>query len=324
MYITPILKGIATLIPLVKKFVMKRTGGTDSARYCYAVWLRHLLMACENGLSVQPKIIAEIGPGDSLGIGLAALISGAEKYYAFDIFKYANYERNIMIFDELVELFRKKESIPNEDEFPNLKPYLKSYEFPLHILNEYYLGEFLKKESIGIIKKGLKMTSDSKESCIQYIAPWYDTKAIEESSVDMIFSQAALEHVEDLEKFYEMQYFWLKPGGFASHQIDFKSHGITKEWNGHWKYSSFVWKLIQGSRLYSLNRKDHSVHIALLEKNNFRIICDIKIENLEGIRREQLAPEFCDISSDDLVCSGAYIQAVKVVPNNFCDDPGRV
>src|SRR5205823_13172626 len=116
MYITPILQGLATLIPGMKNFVAQRTGGTDSARYCYAVWLRHLLMAYENGLSVQPKIVAEIGPGDSLGIGLSALISGTEKYYAFDIFKYANYERNVRIFDELVELFEKKEDIPNEIE----------------------------------------------------------------------------------------------------------------------------------------------------------------------------------------------------------------
>src|SRR5215510_12622076 len=146
MYIMPVLKGIATFIPGVRKLVVKRTGGTDSARYCYAVWLRHLLMAYGNGLSVQPKIVAEIGPGDSLGIGLAALISGAEKYYAFDIVKYANCERNTMIFDELVELFAKKENIPDEIEFPNLKPHLKSYEFPAHILDEHRLTECLKQE----------------------------------------------------------------------------------------------------------------------------------------------------------------------------------
>jgi hypothetical protein len=108
MEIMPVLKGIATSIPGVRNFIMQRTGGTDSASYCYAVWLRYLLMAYENGLDSQPKIVAEIGPGDSLGIGLSALITGAEKYYAFDIIKYANYERNSTIFDELIEIFRKK------------------------------------------------------------------------------------------------------------------------------------------------------------------------------------------------------------------------
>jgi SAM-dependent methyltransferase len=313
MYITPMLRGIATLIPGVRNFVAQRTGGTDSARYCYAVWLRHLLMAYENDLSVQPKIVAEIGPGDSLGIGLAALIAGAEKYYAFDIRKYANYERNAIIFDELVELFIKKENIPDEDEFPNLKPYLKSYKFPKNILNEYRLIECLKQERIDTIRENLKMVGDKIGNSIQYFAPWYDIKIIEEASVDMIFSQAVLEHVNDLEDTYEKQYFWLRPNGFISHQIDFKSHGITKEWNGHWRYTNFVWKIIQGSRPYSLNRQPHSVHLKLLEKNNFRILCDVRTKNASGIRREHLAAEFCDISNDDLACSGSFIQAVKVV-----------
>jgi Methyltransferase domain len=315
MYITPVLKGIATLIPGVKNFVVKRTGGTDSARYCYAVWLRCLLMAYENGLSVQPKIVAEIGPGDSLGIGLAALISGTEKYYAFDIFKYANYERNIVVFDELVKLFEKKENIPSEIEFPNLKPYLKSYDFPDHILNEYRLTECLEQERIEKIRRNLKTIDDDKETNIQYFVPWYNTEIIEEMSVDMVFSQAALEHVDDLEDAYKKQYCWLKPNGFVSHQIDFKSHGITKEWNGHWKYDNFTWKIIQGSRPYSLNRQPHSMHIELLKKNNFEILCDIKTENLEGICREHLATEFCSISNEDLICSGSFIQAIKVVPN---------
>jgi hypothetical protein len=315
MHITPVLKGIATLIPGVKNFVAQRTGGTESARYCYAVWLRHLLMAYENDLSVQPKIVAEIGPGDSLGIGLAALISGAEKYYAFDILKYANYERNVKIFDGLVELFTKKENVPDEIEFPNLKPYLKSYRFPTHILDEYRLTECLKQERIDTIRKSLEMIGGNRETNIRYFVPWYDTEVIEEASVDMVFSQAVLEHVDDLQYAYEKQYCWLKPNGFVSHQIDFKSHGITKEWNGHWRYRNFTWKIIQGSRPYSLNRQPHSVHVRLLEKNNFRIICDVKTENVAGIRREHLAAEFCGISSDDLACSGSFIQAVKVVPS---------
>src|SRR2546428_4351319 len=196
MYVTPVLKGIVTFMPGVKNFVAKRTGGTDSARYCYAVWLRHLLMAYENGLSVEPKIVAEIGPGDSLGIGLAALISGSEKYYAFDIIKYANYERNTLIFDELVDLFARKERIPDNVEFPNIKPHLKSYDFPAHVLSECRLTECLKQERINTIRKSLEHLNDNEETNIQYFVPWNDVKIIKERSVDMIFSQAVLEHVD--------------------------------------------------------------------------------------------------------------------------------
>ena len=37
--------------------------------------------------------IAEIGPGDSIGVGLLALLLGVEKYYAFDVVKFANVEK---------------------------------------------------------------------------------------------------------------------------------------------------------------------------------------------------------------------------------------
>jgi SAM-dependent methyltransferase len=313
MYITPVIKGIATRIPGVKTLVARKTGGTDSARYCYAVWLRHLLMAFDNGICVPPKVVAEIGPGDSLGIGLAALISGAAKYYALDICKYANYERNINVFSELVALFGSKEDIPGEAEFPNLKPYLKSYAFPSQILTGDRLSECLQPARLQTIRTAIESANDVNARCVQYIAPWYDGAVIQEASVDMILSQAVLEHVDDLERAYESQYRWLKPNGVVSHQIDFKSHGITKEWNGHWRYPSRTWKMIHGSRPYSLNRRPHSVHLELLEKNGFRILCDVRGEQGEGIRREDLAREFREMSDDDLVCSGSFIQAMKVV-----------
>ena len=70
-----ICRGISTYFPIVEKRIIKSTRGTNSARYCYAIWMRHLLKLQENGLTSIPKIIAELGPGDTLGIGLAAMIS---------------------------------------------------------------------------------------------------------------------------------------------------------------------------------------------------------------------------------------------------------
>ena len=54
----------------------------------------HLVMAHRSGLSTQPEVVAELGPGDSLGIGMAALLTGAEVYYAFDVVEYASNQRN--------------------------------------------------------------------------------------------------------------------------------------------------------------------------------------------------------------------------------------
>ena len=119
MRIKQILFGIGSYIPGVYNRFSGGTGGTDSAEYCYSLWLRHLVMAYKHGLlNKLPNVVAEVGPGDSLGVGLAALISGSNKYYAFDIVEYLNNTRNLEIFDQLVDLFKHRQILPTEDEFP--------------------------------------------------------------------------------------------------------------------------------------------------------------------------------------------------------------
>ncbi len=88
-----LLSGLASWLPGYD--VARTTGGTDSARYCYSVWLRHLVLAASSGRlqAGVPRIVAELGPGDSVGIGIAALLSGAERYYALDLLPYSDLRR---------------------------------------------------------------------------------------------------------------------------------------------------------------------------------------------------------------------------------------
>lgn len=308
-----LLIGVASYVPGLLKIFNIGTGGTISARYCYTVWLRHLTIAHKNGLSPQLDTIAELGPGDSIGIGLAALISGANKYYALDAVKYARNKRNIKIFDELVTLFKAREKIPDEIEFPRIKFCLDSYDFPSHILTEKHLGEALKQDRLDSIRKALLNLDGGDENGIQisYCVPWYDLAVVKENSIDMIYSQAVMEHVDNLDYTYEVLHRWLKPSGFLSQDVDFRSHGTASKWNGHWGYSDFVWKLMRGKLPYLLNRRLHSEHINLLEKFGFKIVCDLKTKDTSGIKRESLAPKFKDMSDDDLITSTAFIQAIK-------------
>src|SRR3954463_68628 len=130
MRIKPLLFGLATVVPGVYAALSRPTGGTDSPRYCYTVWLRHLVTATANGLDSHPRVVAEMGPGDSLGVGLAALISGAEAYYAVDVVQRANVDMCLRVFDGLVELFERRASLPDATESPRVRPGLGSYEFP--------------------------------------------------------------------------------------------------------------------------------------------------------------------------------------------------
>jgi SAM-dependent methyltransferase len=272
-------------------------------------------MAKENGLNPNPKIVAELGPGDSIGIGLAALISGSKKYLALDVVEYADTKRNLDIFKELVALFKNRTAIPGQDEFKKVKPILNRYDFPVDILDEARLERALEKERIESLWQAVKHPENN-NNILQYHVPWHGKNIIERESVDLLFSQAVLEHVDDLKKTYKSMFSLLKPTGYISHQIDFKCHGTANEWNGHWQYTDFMWKLIKGKRSYFLNREPHSTHIAMLEKEGFKIVIDQKIKSKSNLTIDDLPNRFNSMSEEDLTTSGAFIQAVKPDAND--------
>lgn len=298
-------------------------------------------MANLNGiLDGVPSVIAELGPGNSLGSGLAGLISGAEKYYGFDVVEYCSSAKTLELFDEIVELFRKKSDIPGESEFPDLKPYLDSYKFPEHIFENGRLKKALCDDRIAKLRNAVALFSKKYERktinnkqqkyasqalaeplgvshgqaggrVISYYVPWDKIGLIEEMTVDMIYSQAVMEHIDDLSGAYKKMRLWLKPGGIVSHQIDFKSHGTAAKWNGQWAYGDFVWKIIKGGKPYLINRAAHSEHIAFLKNEGLKIACDVCVKKTDGIQRNKLARKFKALSDEDLLISGAFLQAVK-------------
>lgn len=300
-------------LPVLSKAASVSTGGTDSARYCYSVWLRHLVKAHENGLPTHPAAVAELGPGDSIGVGLAALLSGAQTYYAFDAVNYFNSTRNVQVFDELVELFCKRENIPDNREFPEVRPVLDSYEFPSDALTDAHLRDCLRRERAEAIREELLDFKRAQPRFIFYAAPWDEQTVLRPSSIDTVYSQAVLEHVNDLEGTYQSLFKWLKPGGIMSHVIDFRCHGCAEQWNGHWSYSDLTWKLIRGKRSWLINRVSHDIHLALLREHGFDVVYELREHATlsSGIDRSRLAPAFRDISDEDLKTSGAFIQAVK-------------
>src|SRR5262249_52208311 len=167
-----LLSGLATYLPGYERVGM--TGGTDTAEYCYSVWLRHLLHAQAAGASrAVPHTVAELGPGDSIGIGLAALLSGAEKYYALDVVRYSDLRTNLAIFDRLVQLFTHRAEIPDARIFPGLRPALERYDFPHEVLSEAYLARMLRPARVAEIRASIEH-ADTDGSRIVYHVPWND------------------------------------------------------------------------------------------------------------------------------------------------------
>lgn len=314
--------GLATYIPGMHERLTRGPGGTDSARYCYSVWLRHLRRAHQAGVWNDPAIIAELGPGNSLGMGLAALLTGAERYFAFDVVEHANNQRNLTIFDELVELFAARAGIPDEAEFPAVKPYLDDYGFPHELLTEAQLRRTLQPERVARIRQALEAGNQQRDAPIRYVVPWAETssqlragtgtasEALDLGSVDMIFSQAVMEHVDDLDVAYGAMRQWLSPTGFISHQVDFKSHGTARQWNGHWTISRLEWRLMRGRRPSLINRQPCSTHLQLLQKHEFQTLVESRVRMDSAVRKSKLAAPFKALSDDDLTTSGVYLLAV--------------
>jgi len=301
-----VLKGLLTFIPGAVRILPKgRTGGTDSARYCYEVWMKHLTMLHAYGMESMPRVLAELGPGDSLGIGLAALLSGVERYYAFDVVGYSNREGNLLVFDELVRLFEMRAGRPSVG-WPDYDRYLDADLFPSHILTERLLGSSLSPERVERIR-GSILDPDSGDSMISYMVPWSSVRLMERGTVGLVISHAVLEHVTDLDATYRDLASWLGAGGMMSHQIGLVSHGITEEWNGHWAIPEPLWMVIMGRRPYLLNRQPCSVHLELLRKQGFEIVHLMKKHRDDGIDRSSLSKRWKTLSDDDLSCSDVYL-----------------
>lgn len=305
-----LMKGAATFVPgAYSALSKKRTGGSDSARYCYSVWLRHLVMAHRHGLSTDPSTVAELGPGDSLGLGLAALACGSNAYSAFDAVSYAPARSNLEVLDGIVQLLKDRANIPDDAEFPEIRPRLESYSFPHDVLPESRLGKSLDQSRLSSIRRSV-LDPGQPGSLIRYQAPWMGSDHLDPRSVDLIISQAVLEHVDELETAYRAMALWLRPGGYMSHTIDFRSHGYSPDWNGHWTYSRFAWWLIRGRRPWAINRVPHSGHIASMEEAGFTALTDQRDASVSDIPRSRLARGFAGLSDEDLTTSSAFIQAV--------------
>jgi len=311
--------GLSTHVPglydsLIKIRNSSSGGAAKSSRYCYSVWLRHLVMAKNNNLIQKvPETIAELGPGDSLGVGIAALLSGSNKYYALDVVPHANLMHNISVLDELVKLFQDRESIPDDTEWPDLFPKLHSYKFPKDILKDEVIDAALKPERIIAIKDALVNSGIGSSNIeIQYFVPWNNSGIIQKDSVDFVISQAVMEHIENLDEAYSAIFQWLRAGGIFSMEIDFSNHVMAKKWNEHWRYSDFMWNnVIWGKRPYSLNRQPTSIHLSLMNNNNLKIVCDIPQNNHSGIKRSELNKKFEYITDDDLYIKNTFIQGIK-------------
>ena len=295
------LKGMLTFVPGVQKTFFDRTsgGGTGSAEYCYGVWLKHLCLLWEHGMRAMPRTVVEFGPGASLGTGFAALLSGAERYIALDAVRHAKSAQSEPIFRRLIELFQTRAPRPRKG-WPDFDGLLDGKLFPSHILSDARLAATLDAKRLQSLPGAMRYRTLN------------EAHPVADGEADLVFSHVVLCHVEDLNDVYARCARYLKPGGWMSHQTDFASRQLLKEWNGHLKYGESQWKIMQGRRPYFVNRDRLSTHLELLHKHGFETKAVLRAVRHDGIDRARLAPRWSAISEEDLRCEGAFLVARKL------------
>lgn len=311
MRVGPVVRGILTYVPGSGLREDEQTGGhhTD-AEYFYEIWIKHLTMAAASGMPGVPRVVAELGPGETIGCGLAALLSGAQAYYALDATRFTRVEENLPLFDAMVELFRRRAPRRTRG-WPDYDAHLDDNLFPSRLLSPERMAWCLDPDRVARIRSAIVSGGDGEGVRIRYVAPWDDASHVAPGSIDFLFSHTVLQHVVDLDHTQECIAQWLRPGGWFSHQVDLGSMGLTQQWNGHRACPEALWKLVMGRRAWLINRLPLSSHLGFIRKHGMQLRTVLTNHERGGISRSELAPRWRDLADEDLTCRSAFLQGVR-------------
>lgn len=191
--------------------------------------------------SIKDKVIFELGPGPDLGIGLILLAMGAKKYIALDVHP---------LLEQTKPVFYSKLLDKIKVEFPEV--------------NINSLQEELSKCLAG---KGERLR--------HVVDPAFSLLNIHEK-IDIVFSQAAFEHFDNLLRVISELGMILKSGGCLVAEIDLKTHtGWIRDRDplNIYRYSDWYWNIFRFKG--SPNRLRSFDYIELIRNN---LWSDVKIE----------------------------------------------
>lgn len=264
-----------------------------------------------SGISIKDSRIVELGPGDSLGIGIMAILCGAREFTAVDVKRHASQAVNSELVRVLASFLRERRPIPNDNEVKGIYPRLENYDFPKTLLTSTHIATATSQENIDRICACFEGSYDDADfnGPIRYVVQSdLSAASLPPAATDLVISQAVMEHVDDPSRTYHSLKLALKPGGAMSHTIDFSSHSITRSWNGHWTLPNLLWGLIRGRRPYLINRLPLSFHLRVIQSLQFEVLrCDSVCDS--GLDRAHLAADFSHLTDGDLRTRGVYLIA---------------
>jgi SAM-dependent methyltransferase len=274
-----LLKIVVSRVPLpyriFARFGIFRHGKMDDADYAYGVFNKHFALKPGD----KPWVGAEIGPGDSIFSALLAHDHGATNFWLIDAGNFA--DRTLDRYKNMTNSLQQRGILKKSSSF-NMH---RDFDNMLENLNANYLTN------------GVDSLRD-----------------IPDESVDLLWSHAVLEHIRasSFSDFCKQSYRIAKPGGYASHVVDFKDH-LSSGLN-NLRFPSEFWEkdwFAQNSGFYT-NRIRASSMRKEFENAGFEVkIISESRWNASPISRSSLSIEFAKIDDSDLLVSGMHFLLKK-------------
>jgi hypothetical protein len=237
----------------------------DNSAYALEIASRHLDRVNLSPTRRREATVLELGPGDSLATAMIAKAYGFGKTVLVDVGDFATRDMRPYV---------------------NLDRFLASKGFPLVGAAECVdLSDLLTRCNALYLTNGIE-----------------SLKTLNKNSVDVVFSNAVLEHVK-LSEFAELCRELRRvqnPYGGSSHTIDLRDHLASSLNNLRFPHSVWESSLFSSSGFYT-NRLRSSHITELLTSVGFSIESSI-IDSWPSlpIKRKALAPEFRGLPDDDL------------------------
>ena len=250
---------------LWKRMGLFEHGKMNSLIYSVDTFFSHLNRISLSPESLRGLTILELGPGDSISTSIIASCFGANTFL-LDAGDFV--QKDLLEYFELIS-YLKKEGYKTS-----------------HLEDCHDFDHLLKATRTTYLTNGLKS---------------YDS--IPSDSVDIIISQAVLEHIRhhELKQTLKENKRILKRNGLCSHQIDLKDHLSSGLNNLRFKRRIWESNVFSQSGFYT-NRVRFSALIEIFKQIGFKVEVDeVNVWKKLPIKKEKLNQEFSVLPEEELL-----------------------
>jgi SAM-dependent methyltransferase len=248
--------GIPFLRHLKEKHSQKRLDLLEDSERPFNVF-RNMLDRCGPEVDFKGKTVLEVGPGNSLAIGLLFLAHGARKVYLMDRFKHLFWDDRDVAYHQMVINKIKESDLPFAD---------------------------AAADAVSCMRGAI--TCDP--SRLEYRFSDSASIPLKDGSVDCVFSNAVLEHVHNITKAIRECARVTRKGGIGIHEVDLRDHFYQETPLRLLQYSDWLWNLMTWNRPGYSNRLRYSDYLKHFKEAGFQIKKEIMLR--------QYAENVCEVN----------------------------